>query len=123
MSVTITIPPGMFGKSKHDSALVNMLRALALKASSDRQEWCDKYGTDYENEVFMMHPFCWCEKSDCAWCGSAEERKGAPNFWYKPTDLKVWWYKYIGRGMEASRALEIDEINTILSHCLSSMKK
>lgn len=52
------------------------------------------YGVDYENDVFMMHPYCWCDKLSCPWCGDKE----APNFHYKPTGGKVWWYKWIGRG-------------------------
>ncbi|QED12212.1 hypothetical protein SEA_YEET_59 [Mycobacterium phage Yeet] len=30
------------------------------------------YGCDYENDVFMMHPFCWCERMDCPWCLDCE---------------------------------------------------
>lgn len=26
------------------------------------------YGIEFENDTFMMHPFCWCEKEDCEWC-------------------------------------------------------
>lgn len=26
------------------------------------------YGAYFENETFMMHPFCWCDRDDCAWC-------------------------------------------------------
>lgn len=26
------------------------------------------YGADYENDIFMMHPFCWCESKECLWC-------------------------------------------------------
>lgn len=26
------------------------------------------YGAGFENEVFMMHPYCWCEQDDCRWC-------------------------------------------------------
>ena len=26
------------------------------------------YGAIYENDVFMMHPYCWCEQEDCPWC-------------------------------------------------------
>ena len=28
----------------------------------------DGYGVDFENDVFMMHSFCWCERDGCAWC-------------------------------------------------------
>lgn len=27
------------------------------------------YGADYENDTFMMHHYCWCERDDCPWCG------------------------------------------------------
>ena len=30
------------------------------------------YGAFFENDVFMMHPFCWCEQEDCLWCVSCE---------------------------------------------------
>lgn len=26
------------------------------------------YGVDYENDVFKMHPYCWCERDTCLWC-------------------------------------------------------
>lgn len=26
------------------------------------------YGVHVDNEVFMMHPYCWCEREDCPWC-------------------------------------------------------
>lgn len=29
------------------------------------------YGVEFENDVFMMHPFCWCERDDCLWCGGS----------------------------------------------------
>lgn len=60
------------------------------------------YGVEYENDVFMMHPFCWCESDDCRWCGE----ENAPNFEYKPTGGKVWWYKWIGRGEEIDGEFE-----------------
>ena len=49
----------------------------------------------------------------CGWCKGdmRDQDKGAlspnepphqaaPNFWHKPSGLRVWWYKYIGRGMD-----------------------
>lgn len=88
------------------------------------------YGVEYENDVFMMHPFCWCERPDCPWClgceCEVEERGGdyvvvdecvnckndntetAPNFLYKPTGAEVSWYKYIGRSMDIQGELPLD---------------
>jgi len=86
------------------------------------------YGMDYEDDIFMMHHFCWCERDECPWCAGCtcedegkewgncdfckgegifkekggEPGRGAPNFWHKPTGFKVWWYKYIGRDMETN---------------------
>jgi len=30
------------------------------------------YGVNYENDTFMLHRFCWCEREDCAWCAGCE---------------------------------------------------
>lgn len=38
------------------------------------------YGVEFENDVFMMHPFCWCERADCAWCLECECPEGAEEF-------------------------------------------
>jgi hypothetical protein len=54
------------------------------------------YGVNFENDVFMMHPYCWCDYDDCKWCAH-----DAPNFEHKATGATVHWYKYIGRDMEA----------------------
>jgi hypothetical protein len=87
-----------------------------------------KYGIDISNDVFAMHPYCWCDNPECPWCheiynkesGSTLE-KSAPNFWYKPTDLKIWWYKYIGREMESNREFSDDEWHAIEKACLLSL--
>lgn len=30
------------------------------------------HGANYENKVFQMHCFCWCEKKDCLWCSGCK---------------------------------------------------
>lgn len=30
------------------------------------------YGANYENDVFMMHRYCWCEEQSCPWCAGCE---------------------------------------------------
>ena len=131
MSIQIIMPAGALGANEHDSALDTFLRAFAEKHKEDEGEWADKYGTDFENDKFMMHRFCWCEKDDCPWCGGEiipelmkscgfeKEHETAPNFWYKPLDLKVWWYKYIGRGVEVNKQLTKSEFKQmIVDSCL-----
>lgn len=51
----------------------------------------------------------------------AEPGRSAPNFWHKPTNFKVWWYKYIGRGMETN-GVEADLLE-VLRDCLASIKE
>lgn len=101
------------------------------------------YGVDFENEVFMMHSFCWCMKPDCPWClectcqvkeinGDYETVKECdncknpkermPHFWYKPTNLKIHWYKWIGRSMEFNKKPQIKTWEGILKHCMDSLK-
>lgn len=28
------------------------------------------YAVEYDNAVFSLHPFCWCDMDDCPWCKS-----------------------------------------------------
>lgn len=72
------------------------------------------YGVEYENDIFMMHPFCWCDKKSCKWC-----HKEYPNFIYKPTDTRIWWYKWIGRDTKILRGLPKDW----LDRCKESIKE
>lgn len=118
------MPAGMCGANKHDSALDTFLRAFADKYKKDESEWAEKYGTNFENEKFMMHSFCWCDRDDCPWCAGITPRdrtieddeypESAPNFFYKPLDFKVWWYKYIGRSVEVNKELTESEFKQMV---------
>ena len=89
------------------------------------------YGANYENDVFMIHRYCWCEKDECPWCGGdagpmsahslywSDGNTTAPNFLHKPSGSRVWWYKYIGRGMEVELK---QEWPAILADCLKSLE-
>lgn len=41
--------------------------------------------------------------------------QSAPNFWFKPTDLRVWWYKYIGRDMEIDGTAGADMLQRVFA--------
>lgn len=117
----------MFGASASDDVLGIALRVIGIGFGNE-DEWPSKYGTNVENDVFMMHRCCWCEKEDgsCLWCmrgnhpdfdtllgekfGSADYQRhrdrryfDPPNFWYKPSDFRLTWYKYIGRDMASNK--------------------
>lgn len=50
------------------------------------------YGAWYENDVFMMHPFCWCERGDCEWCRGCECGEDAVIYRVdgKVSDFRTW---------------------------------
>lgn len=130
--IEIILPQGALGSSSSDDMMTRMLRDIAVKYSKDPDgEWAEKYGTRCRDEKFIMHPYCWCEReNDCPYCydlydantdGERETKEEhrtefgseadstAPNFWYKPLGLKVWWYKYIGRGMQANKTISYSD--------------
>lgn len=76
------------------------------------------YGTEFENDVFMMHPFCWCEQDDCKWC-----REDAPHFIHKKSGLEIHWYKWIGRDMRYSMILSDRAWGHMIKECMESVKK
>lgn len=73
-------------------------------------------GVEYENDVFLMHPFCWCEKESCQWCSGE-----APNFRHKSTGLEIRWYKWIGRDMEYNRETTSGEMSRIFREVWDSI--
>lgn len=143
----IIVPAGMFGANTYDDLLCAVLRQVAVKyAPTDKTGWSDpgKYGCDFENDVFLMHPECWCDKDDgsCLWCIHGDNpnfipllhaRFGTtkdgyydkvrqyfdpPNFWFKPRNLRIRWYKYIGRDMVSNRDFDTAEILDIANQLL-----
>ena len=95
------------------------------------------YGVNFENEVFSIHRYCWCDGYDCPWCSYSNEDgqhfqerframgaepdanySGAPNFWHKASGFKVWWYKWIGRDLQVNQPCDL---HAVLSDCLNSL--
>ena len=128
LQIEIVLPEGV-GTTPHFYSLAGALRMLTEELSLHGAypgggclggEF--GYGAVFENDVFTMHPYCWCDRMECPWCcwcdesrpdncacdfcsnniqgakGGTHERP-APNFWHKESGLKVWWYKWIGRSM------------------------
>ena len=103
--IEIIIPKG--ATNKIELGLVELTEYLSKKLKIETGYGLGGefgYGVDFENNIFMMHQFCWCEKDDCPWCGE-EDR---PNFIFKPTNAKVWWYKWIGRSQKQKGRLPKD---------------
>ena len=100
----------------------------------------------FENDVFLLRPFSW-KDIDCS-CGLDEEESDlyyskegenidttlgfhaiecycssdrVVNFWYKPTNLKINWYKYPFRDAFSNQKVTYDYLEAILKHCKKSM--
>ena len=71
------------------------------------------YGCRFENNTFLIVPYCWCEESKCPQCGH-----DAPNFLHKPSGSTVHWYKYIGRGQHVDLTIPW---STIMMDCINSL--
>ena len=105
--------------------------------------------TEGTAQRLRMHPFCWCEDMECPWCSchlSVEEGysnhqilqlepifeekgfvpgEGAPNLHLESDgfELRIWWYKYIGRGMTADRHLTLEDVAAFKQRSLAILKE
>lgn len=116
--VIIVTPP--VASSAIDMDLVKLTEILSKKLNLDTG--CGLggeygYGVEYENDVFMMKPYCWCEQDGCPWCYGE-----AYNFLFKSSKFGIRWYKWIGRDMEYSRKLKKGEWDKIFQECIKSIK-
>lgn len=99
----------------------------------------------FENDTFMLRPYSWSE-SDCS-CGLDDREEEyyltngkrkelglhaidcyncsdrIVNFWYKPTNLKIYWYKYPMRSAYANQKINYNYLRAVLDNCKDSMKK
>lgn len=102
----------------------------------------------FENDVFLLRPDGVFENSDCS-CGLADleaelEFKNKykeeftlgfhdvdclgcndriVNFWYKPTNLKITWYKYPLRDSYSNQEITAEYMGYVMKKCKESFKK
>jgi hypothetical protein len=66
----IITPPA--AETRLDDMLVELTCLITLKKPDAIARGClggeFGYGADFENDVFLMHHYCWCERYDCPWC-------------------------------------------------------
>ena len=116
--------------SRQDLSQINNILLIEAALSSircemDRLYWnknqkemsspFDNTGNTYHNDVFTVRAYDWQEREDDA---DAE-----PNFEY--ADLKVYWYKYLGRGTHARCPHEItaDFLEKMIKECFEAMRE
>lgn len=95
-------------------------------ASKEEQDRWNRLADEANARRDIIHtPTCdYCTGRANAEYG-AEPGKAAPNFWYygkSGQEIKIWWYKYIGRSMECGREIDMDEWDTIFRECLASIE-
>ena len=92
------------------------LGAAVTSESSSGGDPTDNSGASFENEVFVLNAYCWCDGENL------EHEEGCPpNFEYKPSGFVASWYKYLGRGSSVSEAIDQDAFTSLLAACLASL--
>ena len=71
-------------------------------------------GNKTETDKFIVRPYYW---------GEDEDEAALPNFVYKPTGLKISWYKYPMRDAYSNQDISIEQFVEILADCAKSMKE
>lgn len=80
---------------------------------------CDIYGKLFENDTFVIRPYCWCDKLECGQCGEIETEA---NFLHKPSGLAVRWYKYAFRNTYTnSKDVKPSELRALVEECVRSL--
>lgn len=118
--IIITRPPTADMDDMMDSGLISITEAISKCDPKLLSHGClggqFGYGAKFNNKVFMMHPYCWCEQDGCGWCNGEK-----PNFLHKKSGLSVTWYKWIGRSMEVKNPNSVS-ILKVIEDCINSLK-
>ena len=71
-------------------------------------------GEQFVTDVFAMRPYCWCE-------GDQHPAGCPPNFEWK--NVRVCWYKHVGRSPSCNVVLAPDMIAEMLTECLTAIRQ
>ena len=105
---------GVFGQPWQELAVPEYLeKALELMAGVlPNDEWgynaFDNTAAQFECDVFKVHAYSWDEEPVQVW-----------NFAWR--DLRVSWYKYLGRGMSMNRAVTVQEVAEMVRECMDAL--
>ena len=113
------------GIKKLDNSEIQILEAVLTKIRNelDRCYWnknqkqmvspFDNTGTSYKNNAFAVNAYYWGD----------DDTKDRPNFVYK--DLKVYWYKHLGRGTAAimEKTFTIDYLKQMINDCEKAIRR
>lgn len=111
--------PNIDSLIESNELLFGLLMMVCQEIHTDPKYPADIYGANFENDVFKIHRYCWCEDEECPYCGEDE-----PYFIHKASGLKIWWYKYIGRSfnvMYPKESISNIELLDIFMDCVKSI--
>jgi hypothetical protein len=87
------------------------------------------YGVNFENNIFRCQKYSWndCEEIECPVDNNENKCQRNiceitnDNFWYKPTDFGIQWYKYPLRDAYKNQNITLEEFKNIIDKCLESL--
>lgn len=98
-----------FGVSTLLEYSLRVLGENIVAASKERRDDpFENTGSRFKNDVFEVEAYSW-----------DDEYEQPFNFRWR--DLRVSWYKYIGRGMSANRPVDAQTVHEMLIECLGSI--
>lgn len=98
----------------YTSQVVALIGEYLVEKGATRDNPCNNTGAEYENDVFLISAYNWND--------DIPDDEQVPNFWFKPLNYQVEWYKHLGRGNFANRPLTIDEAMDMLNKCIVSIE-
>lgn len=94
--------------------VISLVGEYLVEKGITRANPVDNSGCEYENDVFYISAYDWRD--------DIPEDEAMPNFWYKPLNYQVEWYKHIGRGTFSNRPITIDEAMEMFQACIASLQ-
>lgn len=93
---------------------LRVLGAALADESSSGGDPCGNTGAIFENDVFAMRAYCWCD-------GDAHPDGCPANFEHKASGFEASWYKYLGRGGSMSGPIDVGRFEVLLEECHASL--
>lgn len=89
------------------------------------KQLCDRFMIKYNPKEIAKICTCNFESdwSNLNFEHEADCPKVMPNFWYKKTDLKIWWYRIFFRDAYANQELCLEDFKGIIAICLNVLNK
>lgn len=92
--------------------------------NSVQEKFCKELGLTYP-EGRVVHCTCNFDKDYQEWISKNSHYPECPivrpNFWYKPMNVRVMWYKHIGLDSYINKELRLKQFLKIIDECIASL--